>query len=127
MTYGFDYKGIKFLLSKKDYKKIETKSDICIKVSCDENFLVYPVYISKQNFDDNVDLLLIDHKNKSHYVYIKDFNRFLFDKTKHKNLKNYFADIVYNVLIVKTSCKNTDRYVFKNKWLVKCKIRTWYN
>ena len=116
MTYGLDYKGIKFLLSKKDYKKIKKKSDICIKVSCDENFLVYYVYISKQNFDDNINLLLIDHKNKSHYVYIKDFNRFLFDKTKHKNLKNYFADIVYSVLIVKMSCKNTERYVFKNKW-----------
>ena len=77
--------GIDFPVSKKNYKKIEQQNNICFNVSCDENFLVHPVYISKQKFDDNIDLLLIDHKNKSHYVYIKDFNRFLFDKTKHKN------------------------------------------
>ena len=31
-------------------------------------------------------LLLIDH-DKSHYVYIKDFDRFMFLKTKIKNKK----------------------------------------
>ena len=31
-------------------------------------------------------LLLIDD-HKSHYVYIKDFNRFIFHKTKNKNRK----------------------------------------
>ena len=29
-----------------------------------------------------VDLLLITDENKSYYVYMKDFNRFMFDKTK---------------------------------------------
>ena len=31
-----------------------------------------------------MDLLLIIRENKSHYVYIKDFDRFRFDKTKNK-------------------------------------------
>ena len=44
-------------------------------------------------------LLLINDENKSHYVYIKDFNKFMFDRTKHK--KNTFTDIVYIVLLVK--------------------------
>ena len=42
-------------------------------------------------------LLLID--DKSHYVYIKDFNRFMFHKTKVKT--NGFVEGVYNVLVAK--------------------------
>ena len=34
------------------------------------------------------------------YVYIKDFNKFMFNKTKDK-IKNALADIAYNVLVVK--------------------------
>ena len=37
-----------------------------------------------------MDLLLVIDKNKSHYVYIKDFDRFMFHKTKNKN-KKYFC------------------------------------
>ena len=36
-----------------------------------------------------MDLLLMIDKNKSHYLYIKDFDRFMFRKTKNKN-KKYF-------------------------------------
>ena len=34
-----------------------------------------------------MDLLLLIDDDKSHYVYIKDFNRFMFHKTKNKNKK----------------------------------------
>ena len=37
-----------------------------------------------------MDLLLVIDENKSHYVYIKDFNRFMFHKTNNKN-KKYFC------------------------------------
>ena len=37
-----------------------------------------------------MDLLLVIDGDKSHYVYIKDFNRFMFQKTKNKN-KKYFC------------------------------------
>ena len=47
-----------------------------------------------------MDLLLVIDEKKSHYVYIKDFNRFMFDKTKNKN-KKYLAKVVYSVLVVK--------------------------
>ena len=36
-----------------------------------------------------MDLLLVIDENKSHYVYIKDFDRFMFHKTKNKNKKYY--------------------------------------
>ena len=34
-----------------------------------------------------MDLLLVIYENKSHHVYIKDFNGFMFQKTKNKNQK----------------------------------------
>ena len=37
-----------------------------------------------------MDLLLVINKDKSHYAYIKDFNRFMFNKTKNKS-KKYFC------------------------------------
>ena len=36
-----------------------------------------------------MDILLILDENKSHYVYIKGFSRFMCNKTKNRN-KNYF-------------------------------------
>ena len=45
-------------------------------------------------------LLLIDNDNIYHYQYIKDFNRFMFHKTKIKT-KNGFVKIVYSVLVAK--------------------------
>ena len=85
-----NYEGINFPVSKKDYFKIEMSNKICINVFCYENKIVYPVYLSDQKFDDSMDLLLISNKIVSHYVYIKDFNRFMFNKTKNKN-KKYFC------------------------------------
>ena len=49
--------------------------------------MVFPIYISDQKFEDSMDLLLLIDNNKSHYVYIKDFYRFMFHKTKNKNKK----------------------------------------
>ena len=62
------------------------KNNICINVFGYENELVFPIYISDQKFEDSIDLLLLND-NKSHYVYIKDFDRFMFHKTKNKNKK----------------------------------------
>ena len=84
MANDLDYKGINCPISKKGYKMIEKKNNICIIVFFYENDLVYPVHISKQKFDDHIDLLLINDENKLHYVHIKDFNRFMFNKTKYK-------------------------------------------
>ena len=75
-----------FPARKKDFGKIEKKNNFCI-VFCYENKLFFPVYISHQKFDNSMDLLLVTDGDKSHYVYINDFNRFMFHKTKNKNKK----------------------------------------
>ena len=91
-------KVLNFLCLKK-ISKIEKKSNISINVFCYDNRLVYPVYLLDQKLKNCLDLLLISDKNNSHYVYIKDFSRFMCNKTKCRNKK--FVDIVYNVLVVK--------------------------
>ena len=75
-----NYSGFDFHVSKKDYGKIEVLDKICVNVFCYENKVVYPVYLSDQKFDDSMDLLLISNNFTSHYVYIKDFNRLMFNK-----------------------------------------------
>ena len=52
-----------------------------------ENELVFPIYVSDQKFKDSVDLLLLIDTDKSHYMYIKKFDRFMFHKRKNKNKK----------------------------------------
>ena len=83
-----DYEGIEFPVPKKDFGKIEKKS-ICINEIFYENGFVYPVYVSYQELKNGMDLLLISDENKSHYVYIKNFNRFMCNKTKCKNKKHF--------------------------------------
>ena len=60
-----------------------------------EGELVFPIFISKQKFEDSMDLLLIYEDNKSHYVYIKDF------KKQKIKIKHGFVRVVYNVLVVR--------------------------
>ena len=52
-----------------------------------ENKLVFQIYASDQKFEDSIDLLLLIDDERSNYVYIKDFDWFMFDKTKNKNKK----------------------------------------
>ena len=87
---NLDYEGIEFPISKKDYCKIEKQNNICINVFCFENGIIYPLCISDKKFSDCMDFLLMFEENKSHYVYIEDFNRLMFNKTKNKNKKYFF-------------------------------------
>ena len=96
---NLNYEGINFPVSKKDYCKVEVLNKIGVNVFCHDR-VVYPVYLSNQKFDDTIDLLLISIDFVSHYVYIKDFNRFMFNKTEHRG-KNFFVGVVYSVLVVK--------------------------
>ena len=87
---NLDYDGIEFPVQEKDFSKIEVKNNICINMFGYEDELVFPIYVSDQKFEYSIDLLLLNDDDKSHYVYIKDFDRFMFHKTKSKN-KKYFC------------------------------------
>ena len=81
--------GTEFLVSKKDFKKIEQKKNIRINVSCYENGSTYAIHIFDEKFKNCMDLLMIADENKTYYVYIKYFNRFMCNKTKCKNEKHF--------------------------------------
>ena len=102
-----NYDGVELPLQEKDFSKIEVKNNIYINVFCYENELLFLIYISKHKFEDSMDFLLLINDDKSHYVYIKDFNRFVFYKTKNKNEKWF--------------CKSCLRYFSKENVLIKHK------
>ena len=81
ITEKLDYDGIEFPVQEKDFSKIEVKNNICINVFGYEDELVFPIYVSDQKFEDSMDLLLLTDDDRSRYVYIKDFDRFMFHKT----------------------------------------------
>ena len=84
MVSSLDYSDIKFSVSKKDYNRIEEKNSICINEFGLENSLIYPVHVADDKFEGSMDLLLIANDNESQYVYVKDFNRFMYNKTKQQ-------------------------------------------
>ena len=96
-----NYDGIKFPVDKKDFSKIDKKNNICIDVFYHENRLRFPISISVPKFENSMDLLLVINENKSNYVYIKDFYRFMFHKTKNKNKKHFCKSCLQCF-----SCKN---------------------
>ena len=87
---GLHYDGIEFPVQEKDFSRIETKNNIFINMYCYENKLTFPIYISDQELENSMDLLLVIDEKKSYYAYIKDFDRFMFHKTNNKNRK-YFC------------------------------------
>ena len=74
-------------MQEKDFSKIEVKINICINMFDYENKLVFPIYVLDQKFENSMHLLLLIDDDKSNYVYIKDFDRSMFHKTKNKNKK----------------------------------------
>ena len=84
-----DYSNIEFPVDVKQYNKIEKQSNINIIVFGYENKQPYPVYVWKEKFDNVMNLLLITDGENKHYVLIKDFNRFMFNQTKHQH-KQFF-------------------------------------
>ena len=74
-------------MSKGNFSKIEIKNKLFF---CYENKLTFPIYITDQKFEGSMVLLIIINENKSRYVYIKGFDRFIFHKTKNNN-KRYFC------------------------------------
>ena len=74
-------------MQEKDFNKIEVKNNICVNVFGYENGLVFPIYLSDQKFEGSIDFVLLADDDKSHCVYIKNFDRFMFHKTKNKNKK----------------------------------------
>ena len=84
-----DYSGIEFPVTIKQYNKIEKQNEININVFGYENKNPYPIHVSKEKYENHMELLLITEDKNKHYVLIEDFNRFMYNQTKHKESKHF--------------------------------------
>ena len=96
---NLDYTNVTFPVTQKDYRKIEIMNNININVFGYEKQEPYPVYISREKFN-MLNLLLITKGKEHHYVLIKDFNKFMYNETKHKK-ENISVCTVCSVSIMK--------------------------
>ena len=86
---NLDYTNITFPVAQKDYRKIEIMNNINISVFGYEKQDPYPVHMSKEKFNDMLNLLLITKGKEQHYVLIKNFNKFMYNQTKYKEGKHF--------------------------------------
>ena len=86
---NLDYQGIKFPLNSNQYNKVEKQNSIRINVFGYEEKQPFPIYVSKEKFENQMNLLLIEKDGNNHYVLIKDFNKFMYQQTKHKERKHF--------------------------------------
>ena len=102
-----DYSGVEFPVGVKHYNKIEKHNSININVFGYENKQPYPIYVSKEKYEDHMELLLVTEKENKHYVLIKDFNRFMFNQTKHEHRKHFCMNCL--------QCFSSDRVLSDHK------------
>ena len=75
-----DYSNIEFPVNVKQFNKIEKQNSININVFGYEDKQPYPIYVSKEKYEDHMELLLVT-KN--------DFNKFMYNQTKHEHRKHF--------------------------------------
>ena len=107
---SLNYDGIEFPVREKDFSKTEIRNNICITVFGYENGVAFPIYVSEEKFENFIDLLLVFNDDKSHYVYIKDFDRYMFHKTKNKN-KKYFCKCSFQFFSSKNVLTNHKEFL----------------
>ena len=67
MVASLNCEGIEFHVSKKCYHNIETNKNISINVFIfEKKNRVYEIHLSKQNFENHIELLLANIRGKSH-------------------------------------------------------------
>ena len=78
--------GITYPVAVKDVPKFEKQNDISVNVFGYEDGY-YPLYISRDQKEKLVNLLLLEDKGKTHYCLIKNLNEMLHSQTKHDGKK----------------------------------------
>ena len=84
-----DYSNIISPVSQKQYNKIEKQNSIRINVFGYEEEQRFTIHISKEKFEDQMNLPLMTKDEKRHYVLIKDFNKFMYNQSKYGERKHF--------------------------------------
>ena len=104
--------GLSFLCEKK-ILEIETKNNICINVFCYKNKMIFPIYVSDQEFENSIlmktsqimrtskiltDLCFTKQKMKTKIIFARDFCSILVVKMCWQNIKKFvWALVVHNL------------------------------
>ena len=78
-----------FQYPKKQYNKIEKQNSIRINIVGYEEGQPFPIHISEEKLEEQMNLLLITKDEKRHYVLMKDFNEFMHNQSKHEERKHF--------------------------------------
>ena len=108
-----NYSSIEFPVSQKQYNKIEKQNDININVFGYEEKQPFPIYISKEKFENQLNLLLITKDENKHYVLIKKFNKFMYKQTEHKERKHFCMQS--SVFQFRKNINQTQRKLYSSK------------
>ena len=101
--------GIVYPVEVKDVPKFGKQNNISVNVfGCEEGY--YPLYISRNQKEKHVNLLLIEKGGKTHYCLITDLNKMLHSPPQ-KNIKHFTAPIVYMDSSGKICLTNTNHCV----------------
>ena len=92
---SLDYRGIDFPIKVKDYEIFEKRISINVNVFRYDD-RISPLYVSKKSNEQVLNALLITNEGKLHYVFIKDFNRLMYSKTKNTNKKHFCMSCLQN-------------------------------
>ena len=76
-TNELNFEYITFPVKVKDIHKFEIQNKISVNVLGFEKGNLYPVHVTKERFDQHVNLLLLSDGQKSHYCWIKSMSRLL--------------------------------------------------
>ena len=112
------FSKIKTRVTRADISKIEKDFGITVNLFGHKKDDISVIYQTSTKVDINqhVDLLVTSEENgnevKSHYVWIKDFNKLCHNQSKHDG-KKYFVEIACSVLVVMKCCRS----ISQTAWL----------
>ena len=103
------FTGVDFPVPLSQMPKVERLNNLAINVfGYSKQAGIHPLYLTKDLTSDPINLLLItevnDGKTKSYYCWIKDFNPFCHDQTKHEQ-RNSSVSAAYPPTPLSGHCK----------------------
>ena len=109
-----EYTDIVLPISQKQYDKIEKQNSIRINIFGYENEEPCLIHISKETFEDQMNLLLITEDEKKHYILIKDFDKFMYNRSRHKERKHFCMYCLS--FFIRKHLKEAHQQLFNNQW-----------
>ena len=95
-------------MKERDHEIIKERFNINVNVFGYDN-RVFSIYASKKFNEQELNVLLISNEEKSHYVLIKDLNRLMYSRTKHKDKKHFCMACLQNFTTKETLNNHMER------------------